>query len=43
MRKIIFLLMLLVSIYSENTISPLGNIENGVGNIEVMSIDNNEM
>lgn len=43
MRKIIFLLMLLFSIYSESTISPLGDIEKGVGNIEVMSIDNNEM
>lgn len=43
MRKIIFLLMLLYSIYSESTISPLEDIEKGVGNIEVMSIDNNEM
>lgn len=42
MRKIIFLLILLFSIYSQSTISPLGDIEKGVGNIEVMNIDNNE-
>lgn len=43
MRKIIFLLVLLFSLYSEDTISPMGDIEKGVDNIEIMSIDENEM